>query len=32
MAEPLVARVFKRRIQTDMETLRDLMEAGVVEK
>ena len=32
MAEPLVARVFTRWIQTDMETLRDRMEAGVVEK
>ena len=32
MAESLVARVSKRRIQIAMETLRDLMEAGVVEK
>jgi len=32
MAESLVARVSKRRIQIAMETLRDLMEAGVVGK
>jgi uncharacterized membrane protein len=31
LAKPLVARVFKRQIQTDMATLKDLLEAGAAE-
>jgi uncharacterized protein YndB with AHSA1/START domain len=31
LAEPLVARAFRRQMQADMATLKDLLEAGVAE-
>jgi hypothetical protein len=31
LAEPLVARVVRRQMETDMATLKDLLEAGEAE-